>query len=172
MLVHLTEVQAHPLENDKLMRAADQRNLLTLLQSLLLPLILCTYRGAEVFPSCIVNTKHLFQTFQHFRFYDQHAHDAANSDPALREQYQRYTTNHHQLLPTVLLTNNVNRQLGSPPFQMLCAYKFPLPAALSTVQALRIPASPDAQAYNTISLGGLGCDSRGQNIRGRRSRSC
>ncbi|KAG7426751.1 Oxidoreductase BOA1 [Fusarium oxysporum f. sp. raphani] len=58
-------------------------------QVLLIALILCTYRGAERFPSALFNSKHLWRLFQSMGVYDQKAIDYQNSSPIIRECYQR-----------------------------------------------------------------------------------
>ncbi|KAI8722874.1 hypothetical protein NCS52_00432600 [Fusarium sp. LHS14.1] len=56
---------------------------------LLIALILSTYRGAETFPSAIINSKHVWQLFQAMGVYDQVLINDKNTNPILREGYQR-----------------------------------------------------------------------------------
>jgi hypothetical protein len=53
--------------------------------------VLSTYREAKAFPSAIVDTKRLFQFFDHAGVFNQQRIDAENPfNPIVREQYQRY----------------------------------------------------------------------------------
>ncbi|UPK91785.1 hypothetical protein LCI18_002720 [Fusarium solani-melongenae] len=58
-------------------------------QVLLIALILSTYRGAETFPSAIINSKHVWQLFDTMGIYDQESINDQNSSPIIRECYQR-----------------------------------------------------------------------------------
>lgn len=104
-------------------------------QTLLLPLIICTYQGAETFPSCLINTKHLFQAFQKAGLYDQGQLDAQVSDPLEREQYQRWDFPEMVILlyePT--LTRRVY-QPSARSLQSLYTYELPFEVTLSPVQS-------------------------------------
>ncbi|KAM5341320.1 hypothetical protein ACJ41O_014351 [Fusarium nematophilum] len=54
-------------------------------QVLLIALILSTYRGAETFPSALINSKHVWQLFQTMGVYDQKAINDQNTSPIIRE---------------------------------------------------------------------------------------
>ncbi|RSL51431.1 hypothetical protein CEP54_011408 [Fusarium duplospermum] len=56
---------------------------------LLIALILSTYRGAETFPSAIINSKHVWQLFHTMGVYDQEAINEKGTNPIIREGYQR-----------------------------------------------------------------------------------
>ncbi|EMT69610.1 hypothetical protein NOF04DRAFT_1195239 [Fusarium oxysporum II5] len=62
---------------------------LSAFQVLLIALILCTYRGAETFPSALFNSKQVWQLFQSMGVYDQKAIDDRSPSPIIRECYQR-----------------------------------------------------------------------------------
>ncbi|EHK17823.1 uncharacterized protein TRIVIDRAFT_128617, partial [Trichoderma virens Gv29-8] len=59
------------------------------LQALTISLVLAVYRGADTFPSSMINSKHLCQLFQGTGIFDQERIDAENISPVAREQYQR-----------------------------------------------------------------------------------
>ncbi|KAG5798094.1 hypothetical protein H9Q69_002838 [Fusarium xylarioides] len=58
-------------------------------QVLLISVIICTYRGAETFPSALFNSKQVWQLFQSMSVYDQEAIDDLNPRLMVRECYQR-----------------------------------------------------------------------------------
>ncbi|KAF5702545.1 isoflavone reductase like P3, partial [Fusarium globosum] len=58
-------------------------------QVLLISPIICTYRGVETFPSPLFHSKPVWQLFQSMGVYDQKAIDDRNSNPMIRECYQR-----------------------------------------------------------------------------------
>ncbi|WKT53431.1 hypothetical protein QSH57_003993 [Fusarium oxysporum f. sp. vasinfectum] len=87
-------------------------------QVLLIALILCTYRGAERFPSALFNSKHLWRLFQSMGVYDQKAIDYQNSSPIIRECYQR--------------------EAGPFALQGPCASQLDLDASLSAIQDIRL----------------------------------
>ncbi|EXM21696.1 hypothetical protein RAB80_016256 [Fusarium oxysporum f. sp. vasinfectum] len=62
---------------------------LSAFQVLLIALILCTYRGAETYPSALFNSKQVWQLFQSMGVYDQKAIDDRSPSPIIRECYQR-----------------------------------------------------------------------------------
>ncbi|KAI8682219.1 hypothetical protein NCS55_00477000 [Fusarium keratoplasticum] len=66
-------------------------------QVLLIALILSTYRGAETFPSAIINSKHVWQLFDTMGVYDQNAINDQNSSLIIRECYQRLALLHFKV---------------------------------------------------------------------------
>ncbi|RSL75149.1 hypothetical protein CEP51_011136 [Fusarium floridanum] len=75
---------------------------------LLIALILSTYRGAETFPSAIINSKHVWQLFDTMGVYDQEVINEKNTNPIIREGYQRLALLHfkvHVHLNSLLMTH-------------------------------------------------------------------
>ncbi|KAI8680825.1 Fungal-trans domain-containing protein [Fusarium sp. Ph1] len=66
-------------------------------QVLLIALILSTYRGAETFPSAIINSKHVWQLFDTMGVYDQETINEQNSSPIIRECYQMLALLHFKV---------------------------------------------------------------------------
>ncbi|WKT54439.1 NmrA-like domain [Fusarium oxysporum f. sp. vasinfectum] len=105
-------------------------------QVLLIALILCTYRGAETFPSAFFNSKHVWQLFQSMGVYDQNAINDRNPNPIIRECYQR--------------------EAGPPALQGLRPSQLYLDVSLSAVQAIRLLDAEHAQSPNSLARLTLG----------------